>query len=250
MHRVELIIIDTMELRRDAMGVQVPNESDRTGVQRRSAHILSPSRPRLPLGKLPSILETRLEDVHGTPPRVSIDESAVRGLAAGPYLSRGQMGNHVGCRIMEVSRMAKRKRPEIALMVFGPPKSCMDHHRASSPDSGLDAIFGNTVLMVTANPAVLDTLSFDEELGAELFRGVDPIIGAVLSNKNANRCSLTFELKLGLNSFRPSKPNLVDDRDLATGSVAEERATTILLRREGMATGSKLATLETGLVLV
>ena len=86
---MEPIVIDTMELRRDAMGVKVPNESDRTGVQRRSAHILSPSRPRLPLGKLPSMLETRLKDVHGTPPRVSIDERAVRGLAAGPYLRRG-----------------------------------------------------------------------------------------------------------------------------------------------------------------
>jgi hypothetical protein len=86
----------------------------------------------------------------------------VRGFAAGPDLIRRKTREHGGCLIVEMNSMAESKRPEIALIVFGPTKSRMDHHGTSGADGGFDAILGYTILMMTTNAAVLDTLTFDE----------------------------------------------------------------------------------------
>jgi hypothetical protein len=153
---------------------------------------------------------------------VRIDESAVRGLAFGPDLIGRQARKHAGGFIMEVDRVTERKRPEISLIVFGPAKSRMDHHGASSADGGFNAVLSHTILMMTANATVFDTLTlFDEKLRAEFLRSVDPVVGAVILDGYTNRGSLALELELGLNGFGASKTNLMNDGDLTTSGITE-----------------------------
>ena len=89
-----------------------------------------------------------------------IDESAVRGLAAGPDFIGLQAREHAGRRIMEMNSVTERQRPEIAFIVFRPSESRVDRHSANG---------ANGVLMMAANAAVLVTLTFNQKLGAELF---------------------------------------------------------------------------------
>jgi hypothetical protein len=56
----EQVVVDHMKLGANMICPEVPNEPDRAGMERRGAHVLSLSRPRLPLGYLSSILEPRL----------------------------------------------------------------------------------------------------------------------------------------------------------------------------------------------
>jgi hypothetical protein len=151
---------------------------------------------------------------------------------------------------MEMNSVTERQRPEIAFIVFRPSESRVDHHSASGADGVFNAVLSNTILMMTANAAVLDTLTFNEKLGAEFFRSVDAIIGAVILNGHANRGSFTLKLKLGLNGFGSGEANLMNHWDLATSSITEESSTSILLRRERVTTGGEVATLEARLILI
>jgi hypothetical protein len=98
-----------------------------------------------------------------------IDESAVRGLAAGPDFIGRQARKHARRLIMEMNSVTERQRPEIAFIVFRPSESRVDHHSASGADGIFNAVLSNTILMMTANAAVLDTLTFYEKLRAEFF---------------------------------------------------------------------------------
>ena len=96
-----------------------------------------------------------------------IDESAVRGLAAGPDFIGRQAREHAGRFIMEMNSVTERERPEIAFIVFWPSESRVDHHSASGADGVFNAVLSNTILMMAANAAVLDALTFNQKLGAE-----------------------------------------------------------------------------------
>jgi hypothetical protein len=68
------IVIDDVKLGADVIGAKIANQADGTGVKRGRSHVLSLTRPRLPLRYFASILELWLEYIDRAPPRVSVDE--------------------------------------------------------------------------------------------------------------------------------------------------------------------------------
>jgi hypothetical protein len=125
--------------------------------------------------------------------------------------------------------VAEGEGPEITLIVLGPAKSGVNHHSSSRAHGGLDAVFGNSVVMVATNAAMLDPLTLTEKLGAEFFAGVDPVIGAVVAHTDANGCGFLLKGELGLNRLTSSETDLVNHGDFPAGGVAEKSATTELL---------------------
>jgi hypothetical protein len=199
-----------MKLRRDAMSVEIPNQTNCAGMKWISTHTLATSRPRLPFRKLPSILETMSVEIP----------------------------NQTNCAGM---KWISTHTLEIAFIVFRPSESRVDHHSANGADG---------ILMMAANAAVLDTLTFNQKLGAEFFWSMDAIIGAAILNGCANRGSFTLKLELGLNGFGSGEANLMNYWHLATSTITEESATSTLLRRERLTTSSEVATLEARRMLI
>jgi hypothetical protein len=76
MYRIKEVIVNNMELRTNMTDMKVLNEANCASMQRGGTHILSLLGSRLPLGDLATVLKLRLQDVHGTAPRMGIDKGA------------------------------------------------------------------------------------------------------------------------------------------------------------------------------
>jgi hypothetical protein len=111
---------------------------------------------------------------------------------------------------VKVNGMAQRQGPEIAVIVLRPPKSCIYHHSAAGTNGVLDGILGNTIMMMTPDTTVTDTLSLGRKFRSELTRGIDPIVSAICTNLNTGARGVALKTKLGLNCFSAGETNLVD----------------------------------------
>ncbi len=82
----------------------------------------------------------------------------------------------------------------------------MNHHGTGSANSGSDAVFGYSIVMVTTHSTVLNPLAFGEKFGIEFLGSVDAIISAVVTDSNSNTDCFSLKMKFGLDSFRPVRP--------------------------------------------
>jgi hypothetical protein len=223
-------------------------------MERGLAHVLATPRPRLPFRQLPSILEMRLKDINKASPRMCVNHSAVRGLAAGPDFGRRQVSReHVRGLIVEMSSgTSKGKDPHITFTMLRPSEGGVDHHfGASSADGGFDTILGNGIMMMRAQAAVIDPLTFGEELSTKFLGGIITIVGSVALDKNADRGSFALKLKLGLDRFGARKPGLVDDGDLLPASrVTEQSPSMKLLRGERVSSSGELTAFKARFILI
>ena len=88
MDRLEEFVINNVKLGTHEICVEVLYDPNCTVVGWRYTYILTPSRPRLPLSSLSSILEPRLKDAHMASPWMGINEVAVRQITVGPQFIR------------------------------------------------------------------------------------------------------------------------------------------------------------------
>jgi hypothetical protein len=86
----EEVIIDHMKLGANVVCLEIANEADRTGMQRRGAHVLTLLRPRFPLWHLSSILEPRLKNIDWTAPRMGIDNGREGRFGSTPNFMRSE----------------------------------------------------------------------------------------------------------------------------------------------------------------
>ena len=81
--------------------------------------------------------------------------------------------------IMKIDGMGEGQRPEVALILFGPPESGVDHNSVPCVYSVLDVIFRNTNVVVDTNSDVFDALALGGNLGHKFLGGVYIIFGLV-----------------------------------------------------------------------
>jgi hypothetical protein len=105
-------------------------------------------------------------------------------------------------------------------------------------------------MMKPTGAAVFDPLTLGEKLSVEFLGGIYPIVGAATFHKDANGGGFVLKLKLGLDSFGSSKPNLVNNRDFPASSVTEQGPSSKLLRWERVATSSELMAFEARFLLI
>jgi hypothetical protein len=72
-----------------------------------------------------------------------------------------------------------------------------------------------------SDATVLDALAFQSEFGGELLRGIDTIVGTVVSNLHTGGRGLSFKANLGLDRLGACEAHLVDDSELGASGVAE-----------------------------
>jgi hypothetical protein len=247
---IKRIVVNDMELRADVVGSKVANEPHSAGVERGCPHILTLSRPRLPLGYLSSILEPRSKDINRATPGMGVDEGAKGRLGAGPDFMRSKASGLTGDLVMERDGVTEGQGPEVPLIVLRPTKGRVNHHRASRANGVFDSRFGHAIVVVPADPAMPDALTLGGKCGGKFLGGVDAVVSAVGTDLNANTSSFTFKTKLGLNSLGAGETHLVDDGEFSTGRIAENGPATKLLGGKVVSTRRELAPEKRRLVLV
>ena len=131
---------------------------------------------------------------------------------------------------MKVNGVAESQRPEIPLIVLGPAEGGVYHEGAASTNGVLNGIFGHPIVVMPANPAVLNPLALGGQLGGKFLGRVDTIVSAICLNLDASGGSFALESELGLNGFGASETNLVNHCELTTRSITEDGAAPKLLR--------------------
>ena len=155
----EEIVVNNMKLRTDLESTKIAYQPDGAGMKRRGSHILSLTRPRLPLRYFLSILKPRVENINRTPPWMSINQGTECSSGSRPNLIWGEFGPHRGNGIVKMNGVTEGQRPQF-LVIFGrPSKSSVDHHGSSCTNSIFNGIFGNPVMMMGPDSTVSDGLS-------------------------------------------------------------------------------------------
>ena len=137
---------------------------------------------------------------------MGIYEDAVGQLSVGPKFSRIQPRQHVWGIIAQLGCVAEGLRPNTTLIVLWPMQGRVDHHCASSTESGLETDFCNRIMMVASNSAVCDTLTLQEKFIHKLLGGVYAIVSTVLFNGDAYICSFSLNWSLGWTVSVPVRP--------------------------------------------
>jgi hypothetical protein len=77
MNGLIIVVIDNMKLRADVSSVEIPCQSNRTGMKRREAHILGTTGLRVPSRNLVPSLTSRIKNIERAPPDVDVMEARV-----------------------------------------------------------------------------------------------------------------------------------------------------------------------------
>jgi hypothetical protein len=244
MYSLKEVIIDHVELGANVISPKVANEANSAGVQGRSAHVLSLSRPRLPLWYFPSILEPRLQDIDGAAPEMGVNNGQKRGFGTTPHFMRSELSGLIGQFIVKVDGVGEGQGPQVALIMFRPPEGSINHHGATGTDSVLDGILCHLVMVVATNPAMFDALSLGREFGGKFLGGVNAIVGAVVANVDPSGSGFALKPELGLYGFGTDEPHLVYHGEFGTGGVTKDGAAPEFLSREVIAASRELTTKE------
>jgi hypothetical protein len=144
--------------------------------------------------------------------------------------------------IVQVDGVTEGKRPEVTMIMLGPSKGGKNHDGTAGTDGVLNGVLSDSVVVMTADATVFDALTLGGQLSSKFLRGIDTIVGTVVTNVNADGGSLSFKGELGLNSFGPSKPDLMDRSKFPAGGVTEDGATTVFLACDIIPTSRELTT--------
>jgi hypothetical protein len=141
------VVIYNMVLRRDVASFEVLNKTNRFRMNRREAHELGPTGPRLPFWNFTTgISEAWVKDVGRASPGVEVAKclSVVDGAAE-------DLNGSNACHLMkgvvvEVGRMGKGHGPEGIIFNLRPIEGGVDHHGLGFGDNDTNAPFSNPIL--------------------------------------------------------------------------------------------------------
>ena len=112
----------------------------------------------VPTWQLLSIRDGLVKDVNWTAPDMEVLKLGVGPACLREEVMGTQSGRFVGHLIVKEGSMLDSEGPEASVGNFRPVDCGMQHHRSCNRHHGLDALFGNTVVMVCSNTCQLGHL--------------------------------------------------------------------------------------------
>jgi hypothetical protein len=106
----------------------------------------------------------------------------------------------------------------------------MNHHGPCLPLYIFDVILCHTIVVMSSNTAVGNSLTFFNELAKEFLRCVNSVVSPVVCYSVSNHVGFALKGLLGSHSFMGIETHLVYDFYPTTGSITKESATTVVLR--------------------
>ena len=126
--------------------------------------------------------------------------------------------------IVQVNCMSHGQRPHAAISFIRPSQGGVKHHDAGAPRDVFDAIFGNSIVMVTSHATVPDGLARFSQGTLEMLGGVNAIVCAVSLDVDPNGRSVALEREFGLHCFMRGESDLVFQEHEPGGGVTEDCA--------------------------
>jgi hypothetical protein len=106
----------------------------------------------------------------------------------------------------------------------------MSHHGMSKSDNILDKWFGSSIVVMTSNFTVLDSLPLCVDFLHELFGSIDTIVRRVIFDLNSCTQCFSFKLQLKCAFLLCYEGNLIVDTNLTGCCITEQSPSFVLLR--------------------
>jgi hypothetical protein len=123
---------------------------------------------------------------------------------------------------VKVDGIAESGRPEATMFMLFPVESSVNHDCTASLNDVFDPTFCHSIVLMTTNATVLDTLTLGGQFGGKFLQSVPVIVGIVGANMNANGGSFLFKTELSLHSFGLSKTHRMNDNQLGASGITNK----------------------------
>ena len=102
-----------------------------------------------------------------------------------------------------------------------PPHCGMSHQCPCLPLYILNGIFGHTIVVMSSNTAVGNSLTLLDKLAKEFFRSVDSVFRPVVCHSVYNHVIFVLKGLLGSHSFMGIEAHLMNNFNPPTGSITK-----------------------------